>query len=209
MQNSNYPILYSFRRCPYAMRARLAIKLSTYQVELREIILKNKPIDMLKASPKGTVPVLIIDDKIIDESLDIMLWALSDHKILNKLKTESMRLISQNDDDFKANLDLYKYANRHPEKSPEQYRQQGEAFLNELNLMLSHTKFLLSEKMSLADIAIFPFIRQFAHVDREWFFNTKYTHLIDWLNNFLDSELFLSIMSKYSEYVLNKKVIIF
>lgn len=202
------PIVYSFRRCPYAMRARLAIASSRVQVELREVVLKQKPDNMLEASPKGTVPVLItIDGEVIDESLDIMHWALnqSDPEELlccdNELTVSDIAsLIDHNDFVFKAHLDRYKYFDRHPEQPQAYYRQQGELTLAELESRLSSQQFLCGDTPSLADLAIFPFIRQFAFVDKVWFDQSPYPALIKWLNGWLESELFISVMNKYPQW---------
>ncbi len=194
-------ILYSFRRCPYAMRARLALRYSQLQVELREVDLKNKPTAMLLASAKATVPVLICSNqKVIDESLEIMLWSLNQHDPQNwqqqQLQAETKALIDENDTQFKIDLDHYKYADRFPEYPPLHYRQQGELFLAKLEHRLKHTKFLLNNSVSLADIAIFPFIRQFAYVDIQWFETSPYINLQRWLNSWIESDLFQSIMQK-------------
>jgi len=200
----SHPILYSFRRCPYAMRARLAIKSSQQTVELREIVLKNKPAFMLTYSPKGTVPVLVLQqEKVLEESLDIMLWALElkdpEHCLPNsqEQRNEMLALIRENDTDFKFNLDRYKYADRYPEHSEAFYRQQGENFLKGLEQRLIENNFLFGERFSFADMAIFPFIRQFAHVNLAWFEQASYPKLQNWLNFLKASALFLSIMKKY------------
>jgi len=200
----SHPILYSFRRCPYAMRARLAIKSSHAIVELREIVLKNKPESMLAYSPKGTVPVLVLaQKKVIEESLDIMLWALELNDPERCLpgsqaqRNEMLALIQKNDFEFKASLDRYKYADRFPEHPEAFYRQQGEIFLRELELRLTENNFLFGEHFSFADMAIFPFIRQFAHVNLAWFEQANYPKLQNWLNILKASALFLSIMKKY------------
>ncbi len=195
------PILYSFRRCPYAMRARLAIATSGLTVELREVILRNKPQELLDISPKGTVPVLLLpNEKVIDESLDIMRWALSLHDPLgwlsNDLSEDINQLIQWNDNEFKHYLDRYKYADRYPEKNEKFYREKAELFLIELEKRLCKHHFLCSEKCSLADIAIFPFIRQFANVDSDWFACSEYKKVGQWLTNHINSPLFIFIMDK-------------
>ena len=198
------PILYSFRRCPYAIRARLAINISNIKVELREVKLADKPDELLVCSPKGTVPVLqLADGRAIDESRDIMMWALKKHDPQNWLpngtfeKEETKKLIEFNDNDFKQHLDHYKYADRFPEKTMEFYRQTGEIFLEQLENKLNNTKFLIGDAVSLADMAIFPFIRQFAYVDKDWFDQSKYKKLQGWLNYLLATPLFKMIMIKH------------
>lgn len=204
------PVLYSFRRCPYAIRARLAINVSNTKVELREIKLSDKPKELTACSPKGTVPVLqLTDGTIIDESKDIMLWALKENDPNNWLvsgtieKQETNRLIDINDNEFKQYLDHYKYADRFPEQTMEYYRQQGEVFLQSLEKKLNETKYLISDTISLADMAIFPFIRQFAYVDKDWFDQTDYKKLQAWLNYFLNTSIFKKTMEKQPvwEYV--------
>lgn len=200
---ASLPTLYSFRRCPYAIRARLAINTSGVQVQLTEVSLRDKPPELLALSPKGTVPVLHLGDKVIDESLDIMLWALDKHDPGNWLApkgsslNDALSLIKINDETFKPNLDHYKYANQYPEHPMEHYRQLGESFLNDLNEYLKTSNYLLSMQPSLADMAILPFIRQFANVDRKWFDQTPYPKLQHWLNNLLASELFEVVMKKH------------
>lgn len=200
-----YPILYSFRRCPYAIRARLALRRADIHVELREIELKNKPPSMLTASPKGTVPVLITQEQqVIDESLDIMRWALSqndpDNWLENSTSVQTTKLIEQIDQEFKPWLDKYKYADRHTEHDAKYYRDQCLPFLRQLNESLAANNFLMADKMTLADAAIFPFIRQFAAVDQTWFTNSPHRHLQAWLDKHLASELFKSVMHKYQPW---------
>lgn len=199
-----YPILYSFRRCPYAMRARLALYYAGVKVELREVVLREMPQSLLKASPKATVPVIVLPDgEVIDESWDIMQWALQQDDPDNWLGTDArllaatQPLIQENDFVFKDYLDRYKYADRYPEHTAAYYRAQGELFLQQLEERLQTRLYLLGDKISVADAAIFPFIRQFAFVDKEWFDNSTYTSLQDWLAKWLDSDLFVAIMGKY------------
>ncbi len=197
------PLLYTFRRCPYAIRARLAIKTSAVEVNTCEVDLRNKPPALLDCSPKGTVPVLqFTDGKVIEESLDIMQWALTindpgawldkNHKPFS----DSIALINQNDSSFKYYLDRYKYADRFPEYPATHYRQQAEVFLLELNARLSQHSHLIHEQSSLADMAILPFVRQFANIDPDWFYASKYHHVIKWLDKFLASDLFKSVIQK-------------
>lgn len=202
-------ILYSFRRCPYAMRARLGIYLSKTSVSLREIILKHKPQPMLDVSPKGTVPVLILQDgSVIDESLDIMCWALSHCDPNNLLLNGNPRqqeiakaLIETNDNDFKPWLDKYKYADRHPEKTEAFYRSEGEKFIAQLEHLLEKHQQLLGDPVSIADIAIFPFIRQFSGVDTAWFKQAPYPNVQRWLAAHLESPAFIYIMKKYPTWL--------
>ncbi|NNB42435.1 glutathione S-transferase [Pseudomonas chlororaphis] len=195
--------LYSFRRCPYAMRARLALRYSGVPLEIVEVSLKAKPAEMLALSPKGTVPVLSVDGRVIDESLDIMRWALAQHDPQDWLLKDDgpaqqriEALIAENDQVFKLHLNRYKYAERYPEQSMEHYRSQGELFLRQLDELLSQQDYLLADHPSLADMALAPFVRQFAHVDRQWFAQTPYRHLQRWLQRFLESELFVAVMAK-------------
>ena len=194
------PRLYTYRRCPYAIRSRLALYQANIDYEPIEISLKDKPLDFLALSPKGTVPVLIDNNgKVIEESLEIMIWALNksdpDNWILDD-NNLSQELINENDFSFKKNLDRYKYADRFPEYSKEYYRSQCELFINVLNEKLKSKNYLMTEKISLADIAIFPFIRQFSLVDEDWFLNSKYRELKKWLQRFIESQMFKDVMKK-------------
>lgn len=208
------PILYSFRRCPYAIRARMALAYADIRYELREISLKNKPKEMLEISPKGTTPVMQIFDAsqnfmVLEESLDIMRWALQQYDPLNwrDLSDEDLaiadQLITTNDREFKQALDRYKYANRFPERSPEFYRQQAEEFLEVLerrlceNSKLVNGQFLMGDRQTFADVAIFPFVRQFAYVDIEWFNSSSYLNLQRWLKWHESSALFDLAMQKF------------
>lgn len=191
--------LYSFRRCPYAMRARMALRYSGVAVEIVEVSLKAKPAAMLAISPKGTVPVLDADGRVIDESLEIMRWALAQNDPDNWLLDGDSRiaeLIEANDKVFKVHLNRYKYAERYPEQPMEVYRAEGAVFLQRLEELLADRDYLLTEHPSLADIALLPFLRQFAHVDREWFAQTPFVRLQAWLQRLLESDLFTSIMKK-------------
>ncbi|WP_339433183.1 MULTISPECIES: glutathione S-transferase [unclassified Pseudomonas] len=191
--------LYSFRRCPYAMRARMALRYSGVPVEIVEVSLKAKPAEMLVLSPKGTVPVLDANGRVIDESLEIMRWALAHNDPQDwRLEGDSRiaELIEANDQVFKVHLNRYKYAERYPEQPMEAYRAEGMLFLHTLDELLKDRDYLLADHPSLADVALFPFVRQFAHVDREWFAQTPYVRLQVWLQRFLESDLFTSIMRK-------------
>jgi len=193
------PICYTFRRCPYAMRSRLALAYTGITIEYREITLKNKPQALLDASPKGTVPVLVLKDgQVIDESLDIMLWALNQHDPESWLQNQenALTLIQENDSIFKTWLDKYKYANRFPQQPQVFYRTQGELFLQKLETNLHQFTFLLSNQPTLVDFAISPFIRQFSLVDKHWFDQAPYPKLQAWLAYHLQSDLFEEIMLK-------------
>jgi len=194
------PILYSYRRCPYAMRARMALKYADISVEIREITLKDKPFEMLAVSPKGTVPVLVLQDgRVLEQSLEIMHWALQQYDGAAWLPADSVlmqQLITENDVNFKQALDKYKYASRFPEQSTEVYRTQAEVFLRKLELLLGQSQYLLKDEVCLADIAIFPFIRQFAAVDPAWFEVATYPKVSAWLNKLVASDLFADIMQK-------------
>lgn len=210
------PILYSFRRCPYAIRARLALKYSAITVELREVVLADKPAEMLIASPKATVPVLISPDgSVLDESLDIIHWVLSINDPEgwlpenSNLLQKTNDLITINDEIFKGHLDHYKYASRFPEFSSEYYRTQGEKFLQDLENLLEKSIYLISNRITIADIAIFPFIRQFAFVDKDWFDHSRHTKLKKWLDSMLEMELFKEVMKKYPQWVTGSKGIEF
>jgi glutathione S-transferase len=197
---SFFPLLYSFRRCPYAIRARLAIAISQVSVDLCEVDLKAKPERMLQLSPKATVPVLELPDgRVIDESLDIMLWAFQQNDplgVLDNFCTEAQALIKGNDTQFKYALDRYKYPERYPEFSMSHYREQAEITLHELNIRLAANQYLLSENTSIADLAIMPFIRQFARVDKAWFEASPYAPLRLWLSKFEASDVFMQVIRK-------------
>ena len=199
------PILYSFRRCPYAMRARMALLYASINLELREVLLKAKPEKMLAISAKGTVPVLELADAVVlDESYEIIRWALEQNDPKNWLSAELEAdiddLVARNDGQFKTDLDHYKYWQRFPAESREQYRARGELFLAELEILLTKQTYLLAERITLADIALFPFIRQFAFVDKDWFDRSPYPKLRAWLEQLLVSELFLAVMKKSSPW---------
>ncbi|NWA03520.1 glutathione S-transferase [Pseudomonas gingeri] len=197
-------LLYSFRRCPYAMRARMTLRYSGVAVTIEEVSLKAKPAAMLALSSKGTVPVLACaDGRVIEESLEIMHWALAQHDPEDWLLSRdpaaaeaTAALIDENDRGFKLSLDRYKYAVRYPEFSMEHYRAEGALFLGKLEGLLEQNGCLAAAHLSLADIALAPFVRQFAHVDAAWFAQAPYPHLHAWLERFLASELFNAVMAK-------------
>lgn len=198
------PVLYSFRRCPYAMRARLAIRYSKIDVELREVELEDIPASLAEISSDKTVPVILEPDgNVIEESWDIVKWAVEQNDPdnwsgeNNCFQQDAEMLVETNDFSFKIDLDHYKYADRYPEFPLEHYRSEGEEFLSELEERLFDSRYLSSDSVSISDIAVFPFIRQFAHVDKNWFDNAPYPKLQNWLAEFLQSELFASVMEKY------------
>ncbi len=206
----NLPILYSFRRCPYAIRARMALAYAGISCELREVSLKNKPEAMLAISPKGTTPVLQLSNGLVlEESLDIMYWALDQNDPDGWLALPpaalqlSKDLIATNDLKFKVDLDRYKYYNRFPEESQEVYRRYGETYLQILESQLQQHQFLLAERITLADVAIFPFIRQFAYVDWNWFQSSHYQYLQQWLNWHENRSLFQQVMQKIPVWSLS------
>jgi glutathione S-transferase len=193
------------------MRARLGILLAKQPVMLRAIDLRNKPPEMLAASPKGTVPVLVVDNTenpgqstVIDESLEIMLWALNLSDPDNLLYSDEpdklpsmLSLIGRFDNEFKKHLENYKSAKRYHEESKTCHRQQCEAFIIELDNRLSKHKYLMDDKPSLVDYAVLPYIRQFARVERQWYIQTPYPHLQHWLKHHLTSQLFSKAMIKH------------
>lgn len=203
------PILYSFRRCPYAMRARMALSASGQACELREVVLRGKPAEMIAASAKATVPVLVdTDGTVLEESLHIMLWALCRNDPQNWLtpgkgnRERMLDLIERIDGPFKHHLDRYKYANRYDVDTnrPIDHRAEALGHLQELEQRLARHRYLFGERLSLADIAIAPFVRQFANTDAEWFAAQPVPRLQAWLTEFVGSELFLSCMTKYAPW---------
>jgi glutathione S-transferase len=189
------------------MRARMALACANVPFTVREVVLSNKPAQMMEASPKGTVPVLLLGHKVIEESLDILLWALAQNDPEGWLdfpqssRDQMAALVGENDQDFKHHLDHYKYADRFPDQPQQHYREQGEKYLAKLEELLSQTTaseaYLFGEKRAYADIAILPFVRQFANVDATWFADAPYPNLAAWLDRHLSSELFRSVMKKY------------
>lgn len=181
------PVLWSFRRCPYAIRARLAIVSAGINVELREILLRDKPEAFVQTSPSRTVPALRLEDRVLDESLDIMIWALrqNDPQQLLNMPDEGWDLIAENDGPFKTALDH------------EAERAKAAVFLVDLDTKLSGRSWLFGDQPTIADLALLPFARQFAHIDRAWFDAQPWPNLIAWLDRFLNSETFAGVMSKY------------
>jgi glutathione S-transferase len=209
-----YPVLYTFRRCPYAMRARMAVMRSGVTCELREVVLRDKPAAMLELSPKGTVPVLHLPDgSVLEESLDVMHWALATNDPDNWLETAdaSAGFIRQLDGNFKSVLDHYKYYANYPTRSQSDYRDEGTLFLALLEEKLGANGGvgLFGPRITLPDIAAFPFVRQFAYVDKDWFDGAPYPLLQAWLKTHLDSDLFRSVMTKYSAWKPDDQVLLF
>ncbi len=217
--SQSLPVLYSFRRCPYAMRARLAIHAARFRCELREIVLRDKALEMLEISPKGTVPVLVLaDGGVLEESLDIMHYVLRINDPDNWLGKGGLdhgvtALIAENDGSFKAHLDRTKYPDRFiakgEEVDPENERVMAMHFLHKLDDILQKQRFLGGEKPDLADMAILPFIRQFAHIDIDWFRAQPLEKLPDWLDWFLESPQFKSVMNKYQKWEAGHPPILF
>lgn len=195
------PTLYSFRRCPYAMRARMALWAAGVTVELREVKLSTKPPELAEASPKATVPVLVLPDgTVIDESLAIMRWALAQNDPEGWLAGDDAALIAVNDGTFKHHLDRAKYPGRYEEDDGTDHRAAALTLLRPLETHLESATFLCGNTRSLTDIALFPFIRQFAHIDREWFASQPLPRLQDWLERHIASDLFTSIMPKFAPW---------
>lgn len=195
------PILYSFRRCPYAMRARMALILASKKCELREILLKNKPEEMLKISSKGTVPVLQFQDRVLDESLDIISWAMesdapSVHIYSEAEELLSLKLIQLFDSNFKYHLDRYKYSSRY-DVDPKEHQQECKTILENLEAEINPSPWIFGKQISLLDISILPFIRQCKIANPNWFFAQNFPKLIDLLNYFENSKLFDQAMQKY------------
>ncbi|MDO8448339.1 MAG: glutathione S-transferase [Rhodoferax sp.] len=216
MTPAPYPVLYSFRRCPYAMRARLALLASGQVCELREVVLARKPAALLEASAKGTVPVLVLPDgQVVDQSLDIMLWALRRNDPLHWLPANSdalmdaRQLVARCDGEFKFHLDRYKYPNRHGVAEAAAHRTQGAVYLGDLNTRLTAHRHLLGEPESLADVAIVPFVRQFAHTDPAWFASQPWSALASWLGTFENSPIYQQVMTKYGPWEPGQPPVLF
>jgi glutathione S-transferase len=200
-----HPVLYSFRRCPYAIRARWAVLAAGVEVELREVVLRNKPQALLDVSPKATVPVLVTTQggatQVIEQSLDVMRWALAQHDPEGWLKgaddPQQQDWVALNDGAFKRALDAYKYPERHPERSVVEHRAEGERLmLAPMNQTLAAQAFLAGERPGLSDVALFPFVRQWAAVDAAAFADRPMPHLQRWVNHWLTSAPFAAVMAK-------------
>ena len=222
------PILYSLRNCPYAMRARIAIFKSHQPVALRDVVLSDKPPEMILASAKATVPILVISQtdnsiskehakcQVIDESLDVMLWALNSadpndllHRDSPEVLTQMLTFITEFDVEFKRCLEAYKCAKRYHETNIDECRAACEHYIQMLELRLTAHKFLSSERESLLDIALLPFIRQFARIERQWYLQSPYPNLKAWLNNYLQSPMFTKVMAKYPLWLDSGEEVVF
>jgi glutathione S-transferase len=197
---ADIPILYSFRRCPYAMRARMALTVSETMYSHREVVLRDKPPAMLAASPKGTVPVLVLaDGLVIDESLDIMRWALAQHDPERWVPRADAALVVEFDEGFKHHLDRYKYSGRY-DADPIAHRAAGLAMLAKLDERLARHAFLDGAERGFSDIALFPFVRQFAGVDADWFAVNAPQRVRDWLVGLVTSDLFDRVMVRFAPW---------
>ncbi len=210
-----YPILYSFKRCPYAMRARMALQLTNIKCEIREVRLNNKPKHMLEVSPKGTVPVLILNDRTIEESMEVIDWALNQKNVFegnlkeNQIKI-SNELIERFDDKFKYHLDRYKYASRYVDVDEIHHRKKCEKILLEIEDIISDEEWFFGKKINKLDISILPFIRQFRIADSNWFDNHKGLPKVkNYLHNFLASNLLKDVMINYDVWKEESEMSVF
>jgi len=211
------PTLYSLQNCPYAMRARLGLLLAQQPVMLRAVVMKNKPAEMLAVSPKATVPVLVLDNgRVIDESLDIMIWAMQQSDPLDLLYRSQpeaypamLALIDIHDTVFTSALSKYKYAVRYRQDNEVMLRNQCADYAAMLEQRLSKFSYLMGDKVSLADYAILPLIRQFARVDRQWYLQAPFPHLRSWLNKHLQDQRFAKAMAKYPQWLENREEFLF
>jgi len=218
------PIFYSLQHCPYAMRARMGLILAKQTVRLRAIVLKDKPKEMLQVSPKGTVPILVLksrprDDnnyRVIEESLEIMLWALKQNDPSNllysdqpEMLTEMLSWIKLFDSEFKTSLEKYKSAKRYHETNKVEHRQHCEKYIGQLEQKLNQHQFVMGGQLSLVDYAILPFIRQFSRVERPWYRSSPYPKLKHWLTAHLESPLFSQVMVKHPLWLENNEEVLF
>lgn len=211
----NEPILYSFKRCPYAMRARMALKLGNIKCELREVKLSNKPEHMIKISPKATVPVLMADGIVIEESIDIINWAIKKKNIFKNnisKKDESLteKIIKLFDTEFKYHLDRYKYSSRYDNSKRNYHRDMCISLLLKIELLVSKRHWFFGKNINKIDISILPFIRQFRVADPDYFDqHKKIVNIKNYLNNFLNSSLYHQIMHKYEAWTEDSEVVYF
>ena len=213
---NKYPTLYSFRRCPYAMRARLVLRLCKIECIIREISLKAKNTEFLRVSPKATVPVLVLPNgEVLEESLDIIYWSLEQNdpsklKVNNQLGRKTSKLIELFDTEFKFHLDRYKYSSRYNIQNSQVHRDKARVILVQINTMLEGKNYMGGKNISLLDISILPFVRQFRIADMKWFDNNLGLDNVNkWLNIFLNSDLLASIMTKYKVWEIDDPVTFF
>ena len=213
---NKYPTLYSFRRCPYAMRARLALRLCKIECIIREISLKAKNTEFLRVSPKATVPVLVLPNgEVLEESLDIIYWSLEQNdpsklKVNDQLGGKTSKLIELFDTEFKFHLDRYKYSSRYNIQNSKVHRDKAREILVQINTMLKGKNYIGGKNISLLDISILPFVRQFRIADMKWFDNNLGLDNVNkWLNIFLNSDLLASIMTKYKVWEIDDPVTFF
>lgn len=214
---SDLPILYSLRRCPYAMRGRMGIALSQQKVLLREIVTKDKPSELLASSPKGTVPVLVLPQgKIIEQSIEVMIWALEQNDPQDLLRSsepelnqEILELIARNDNEFIGHLEKYRASVRYRNVDTEQRRKTCEGFISELESKLTQHEYLFGDTPSLADFAVMPFVSQFVRVEKKWFVQSEYQNVGRWLRAHLDSKLYTQVMKQYPLWNETKQDCIF
>ena len=213
---NKYPTLYSFRRCPYAMRARLALRLCKIECIIREISLKAKNTEFLRVSPKATVPVLVLPNgEVLEESLDIIYWSLEQNdpsklKANNQLGRKTSKLIELFDTEFKFHLDRYKYSSRYNIQNSQVHRDKAREILVQINTMLKGKNYIGGKNISLLDISILPFVRQFRIADMKWFDNNLGLDNVNkWLNIFLNSDLLASIMTKYKVWEIDDPMTFF
>ena len=213
---NKYPTLYSFRRCPYAMRARLVLRLCKIECIIREISLKAKNSEFLRVSPKATVPVLVLPNgEVLEESLDIIYWSLEQNdpsklKVNNQLGRKTNKLIELFDTEFKFHLDRYKYSSRYNIQNSQVHRDKAREILVQINTMLEGKNYIGGKNISLLDISILPFVRQFRIADMKWFDNNLGLDNVNkWLNIFLNSDLLASIMTKYKVWEIDDPVTFF
>ncbi len=212
VETTSLPILYSFRRCPYAMRARMGLMISETKVILREVVLRDKPDAMIASSPKATVPVLVLaDGTVIEQSIDIMRWALRGNDPQNWLNHEDQAnvLIDQADGPFKTALDRYKYHTRYEDADPEIEQAKALRILQQWDAIIGDKPCFFGTHNGIADFAIFPFVRQFANHDRDWFNAQDIPNIQRWLDAHLKSPLFQSIMYKYPQWHSGDEVTLF
>ncbi len=209
----SYPILYSLRRCPYCIRARLALLLAEQPVFLRDVVTRQLPEEMLAVSEKATVPVLVLQNgEVIDESLDIMLWALRQYDPYNLLLTgdfsqsEAMvAFIQQYDVEFVLALDRYKAAARYHDKQLQHYREACQYFINHLEERLTNNMFLWGDSPCLVDYALLPLLRQFSRVERQWYLNVPYPNLERWFKAHYENPLYSKSMKVFPRWLESKE----